>query len=68
MRSGLCYECRPLDPFPDVEPEHCFGNGDEPGIPGLIGSGFWCTCSCRTKRPGREAEKLTQFDGDGAEQ
>ena len=50
MRSGLCYACQRLQFFEDVEPEHCFGNGDEPGIPGLIGSGFWCTCPCRKQQ------------------
>jgi hypothetical protein len=51
-RDGLCIECQRFDWCSEVEPEHCYGGVDEPGISGLIGSGFWCTCPCRKEKRG----------------
>jgi hypothetical protein len=50
----LCFKCaRPTGNLArslgleGKEPEHCYGTGDEPGTPGLIGSGNYCPCECR---------------------
>lgn len=34
--------------MPDEPLQHCYGDGDQPGTPGLIGSGTFCPCECRT--------------------
>lgn len=31
-----------------VEPTHCYGKGDRPAPPGVLG-GFICSCECRWK-------------------
>lgn len=45
---GRCFACAESTPFGPVEPRHCYGKGDRPGTPGLIGSGFHCDCPCRS--------------------
>jgi hypothetical protein len=48
--SGLCFRCgNPAEWLvgEDYMPPHCYGEGDERGTPGLIGSGFHCSCECR---------------------
>lgn len=54
---GLCMACTPIDlskfPFSSFggtgfsEPEHCYGQGDQPAPKGVMG-GFVCTCECRS--------------------
>lgn len=34
--------------LPPIEPTHCYGEGDTPGQEGLIGSGNYCPCECRS--------------------
>lgn len=34
--------------LPPLPPTHCYGEGDTPGIRGVIGSGNYCPCECRT--------------------
>ncbi len=34
--------------IPPVGATHCFGGGDRPGTPGVIGSGNYCPCKCRS--------------------
>ena len=51
--SGLCFACTRVPNLfdrdaPPSQPVHCYGGGDEPGTPGLIGSGFHCSCECRS--------------------
>lgn len=51
--SVLCSLCNPARLgwlFPDSvhEPEqHCYGEEDTPGHPGVMGSGVVCPCECR---------------------
>lgn len=79
MRIGKCYACQRIDLFPDypaLEPQHCYGDGDQPGTKGLYGSGFRCDCVCRKwERPKpqhhdgsivcrSDEETTAQCDGD----
>jgi hypothetical protein len=43
---GKCALCVPLAGFVVEEPPHCFGSGDRPSLPGVLG-GFRCSCRCR---------------------
>lgn len=49
--TGPCWKCQQINDLfgsGPVEPTHCYGKGDQPGTPGLIGSGFYCSCECRS--------------------
>jgi hypothetical protein len=46
--SFLCESCRGIE-FPPghrSEPDHCYGHGDRPALPGVLG-GYRCSCECR---------------------
>ncbi len=52
--SGICDRCGVPEGaladalgLADFTPTHCYGDGDEPGLAGTIGSGFHCVCDCR---------------------
>ena len=51
----LCHRCTPADALSRlgmnveaVAVVHCYGSGDQPGTPGLLGSGLYCSCECRS--------------------
>lgn len=52
----LCPSCQPSVLMPDVDPSHCYGMGDRPALPGVLG-GNRCSCMCRafTAAPPRDA-------------